>query len=190
MATKTFTTGDVLTASDTNTYLNNGGLVYVTDAAFSSSTAVNMPTGTFTTTYKNYRVILQITAASGVTAITMRFRASGSDDGNNIYRQTTLGIQSTGTTTNFLGDRTDFGLGTVSNATGGFMYSTFDVNDMAVSGFKAIGGQTSYNTGSGHFGAYTQGQLNTAKVFDSMSFIASGGFNITGRYFVYGYRNS
>ncbi len=29
MAVKTFTTGEVLTAADTNTYLNNGGLVYI-----------------------------------------------------------------------------------------------------------------------------------------------------------------
>jgi hypothetical protein len=29
MAIKTFTTGEVLTASDTNTYLANSGLVYV-----------------------------------------------------------------------------------------------------------------------------------------------------------------
>ena len=190
MAIKTFTTGEVLTASDTNTYLANSGLVYITDAAFTTTTAVNMPAATFTTAYRNFRVVLQVTASSGVTNITMRFRASGSDDNNNIYRQTTLGITSAGTTTNLLGDRTDFALGTVTNATGGFMFSTFDVNNMAVSGFKAIGGQTAYNTGSAHTGAYTQGQLNTAKVFDSMSFIASGGFNITGRYFVYGYRDS
>ena len=190
MAIKTFTTGEVLTAADTNTYLGNAGLVYVADAAFTTATAVNLPAATFTTAYRNYRVVLQITATSGVTNVTMRFRASGTDDSNNVYRQTTLGITSGGTTTNLLGDRTDFALGTVTNAAGGFMFSTFDVNNMAVSTIKAIGGQTAYNTGTAHTGAYTQGQLNTAKVFDSMSFIASGGFNMTGRYFVYGYRDS
>jgi hypothetical protein len=30
MAIKTFTSGAVLTSADTNTYLNNGGLVYIT----------------------------------------------------------------------------------------------------------------------------------------------------------------
>ena len=34
MAVKTFSTGEVLTASDTNTYLNNGGLVYITSTIF------------------------------------------------------------------------------------------------------------------------------------------------------------
>ena len=33
MAIKTFTTGEVLTASDTNTYLANAGLVYITSTA-------------------------------------------------------------------------------------------------------------------------------------------------------------
>jgi hypothetical protein len=190
MAIKTFTTGEVLTASDTNTYLANSGLVYVTDAAFTGVTSVSMPANTFTTTYKNFRVVLQVTASSGVTNITMRFRASGTDDANNIYRQTTLGVLSTGTTNNFLGDRTDFGFGSITNVTGGFLYSVFDVNDMATNSIKAIGGQTMYNNGTNHSGAYTQGQLSSAKTFDSMSFIASGGYTITGRYFVYGYRNS
>jgi hypothetical protein len=179
-----FSPGEVLTAAA----MDSIGLWKVAGASFATVTAVNLPNDTFKTTYNNYRVVLQITATSGVTDITMRFRASGSDDGNNIYRQTTLGVLSTGTAANFTGDRTNFGFGSVTNLGGGFMYATFDINNMAVSSLKAIGGQVSYNNGTNHAGNYVQGQLNTAKVFDSISFIASGGFNITGNYAVYGYR--
>jgi hypothetical protein len=165
------------------------GLVKVTSASFSAVTSISITAGTFTTLYKNYRVILDLTASSGVTNITTRFRASSVDNSSNVYRQTTLGLLSTGTAANFTGDRTDFALGSMTNASGGFLYSVFDVNNMATSGIKTIMGQTTFNNGTNHSGAYTQGQLNTSYVFDSMSFIASGGFNITGTYYVYGYRN-
>jgi hypothetical protein len=56
MAIKTFTTGEVLTASDTNTYLANSGLVYVTSGAL-SSTATNF-VGCFSSTYTNYLITL------------------------------------------------------------------------------------------------------------------------------------
>ena len=56
MAIKTFTTGEVLTASDTNTYLANSGLVYITGGSL-SSTAVNF-VGCFTSTYTNYRIVV------------------------------------------------------------------------------------------------------------------------------------
>ena len=56
MAIKTFTTGELLTASDTNTYLANSGLVYITGGAL-SSTAVNF-VGCFTSTYTDYRIVV------------------------------------------------------------------------------------------------------------------------------------
>ena len=54
MAIKTFTTGEVLTASDTNTYLANSGLVYITGGAL-SGTATDF-VGCFTSDYDNYRI--------------------------------------------------------------------------------------------------------------------------------------
>lgn len=56
MAIKTFTTGEVLTASDTNTYLANSGLVYITGGAL-SSTATNFA-GCFTSEYRDYRIVV------------------------------------------------------------------------------------------------------------------------------------
>jgi hypothetical protein len=63
MAIKTFTTGEVLTAADTNTFLTNAGLVYVTQATFTTSTAVQV-NNVFTSTYPHYRVIIIITTSS------------------------------------------------------------------------------------------------------------------------------
>lgn len=57
MAVKTFTTGEKLTTSDTNTYLNNGGLVYVTSQAVGSAVSSVTVSNAFSTTYDNYRII-------------------------------------------------------------------------------------------------------------------------------------
>ena len=75
MAIKTFTTGEVLTASDTNTYLANAGLVQITSGITVSSaggTAATVANGTvtvgtsntsvtvsgaFSSTYDAYRII-------------------------------------------------------------------------------------------------------------------------------------
>lgn len=76
MAIKTFTTGEVLTASDTNTYLANAGLVLITSGITVSSaggTAATLNNGTvtigsgntsvtlsgaFSATYDNYRIMV------------------------------------------------------------------------------------------------------------------------------------
>ena len=56
MAIKTFTTGEVLTAADTNTYLANSGLVYITQVALTSGTSVTV-SNCFSSTYNSYRVV-------------------------------------------------------------------------------------------------------------------------------------
>jgi len=63
MAVKTFVTNEVLTASDTNTYLNNGGLVYVTSASFTGATwNIN---SCFTSTMNHYRVLVEYDSPGG-----------------------------------------------------------------------------------------------------------------------------
>ena len=64
MAVKTFSTGVVLTASDTNVFLANAGLVYVSTTTFSAGATIQF-TGCFTSTYRNYRSYLDLTASAG-----------------------------------------------------------------------------------------------------------------------------
>lgn len=86
MAVKTFTTGEVLTAADTNTYLNNGGLVYITSGAPSASATINID-GIFTSTYRNYRIVLRGVASTG-TPVYLRYRAASATLTDNIYSNT------------------------------------------------------------------------------------------------------
>jgi hypothetical protein len=56
MAIKTFTTGEVLTAADTNAYLGNGGLVFVKQQTVSGNPTSMTVTDAFSATYDNYRI--------------------------------------------------------------------------------------------------------------------------------------
>ena len=84
MAVKTFTTGEVLTASDTNTYLNNGGLVYITSTTATIGTSISV-NSCYTSTYTNYRVIAQGNVGTGG-EITMRLRTGITDDSAATYK--------------------------------------------------------------------------------------------------------
>ena len=56
MAIKTFSAGSVLTAADTNTYLANSGLVYITSASLTSVT--NTFSTCFSSTYDAYKIVI------------------------------------------------------------------------------------------------------------------------------------
>jgi hypothetical protein len=54
MAIKTFTTGEVLTASDTNTYLANSGLVYIKQQTIGSGVSSVTVSDAFSASFDNY----------------------------------------------------------------------------------------------------------------------------------------
>jgi hypothetical protein len=56
MASKTFTSGEILTAADTNTYLANSGLVLVKTQTVGSGVSSVIVTDAFSATYDNYLV--------------------------------------------------------------------------------------------------------------------------------------
>lgn len=56
MAVKTFTDNTSLPASDINTYLNNGGLVYITSATVGSGVASVTVSNCFSADFDNYRI--------------------------------------------------------------------------------------------------------------------------------------
>jgi hypothetical protein len=64
MAIKTFTTGEVLTAADTNTYLANSGLVFVSSTTIGSAVATVTVTNAFSATYDSYRVMVNTTCSA------------------------------------------------------------------------------------------------------------------------------
>lgn len=99
MAIKTFTAGSVLTASDTNTYLANSGLVYVTSVTVGSGvTGVNV-SSVFSSTYSNYLISYEnIDSSVDGTGILFRFGTIASPVSTNYKFGGTLTNYATNTT--------------------------------------------------------------------------------------------
>jgi hypothetical protein len=85
MAIKTFTTGEVLTTSDTNTYLANAGLDYI--GATTLSAVSNNVTNVFSATYDSYRVVISdfYSATSTARVIGVRLLSGTTPDTSSNY---------------------------------------------------------------------------------------------------------
>jgi hypothetical protein len=71
MAVKTFTSGETLTAADTNTYLANSGLVYVTSATIGTSVSSVAVANAFNSTFDNYKIVASGGTGNTAQAIAM-----------------------------------------------------------------------------------------------------------------------
>lgn len=86
MAVKSnFASGDVLTASDVNTYLTNGGLVYV--GAATLSTVTNTISNVFSSTYDNYLVKVSGFYSNGTTTRAISLRIGTDATANYTFAQ-------------------------------------------------------------------------------------------------------
>ena len=235
---KTFATGDVLTAADTNGYLMQGvwvfasaaardaavtspqegnfcylkdtnvtqyytgsawaavggtattGLTYITGTSFSGVSSVSLPNSTFTSTYKNYAVLITITSStsSAGTAFNFRMRASGSDNtsanyswARQYYYNTASGSTGNG------GDTTFVMFESTAFARGEALINLFAPQLTERTQFTAAGYLD--QNGNTVIGGNSSGTTTVTTSYDAISFYPSNG-TITGRYEVYGYANS
>lgn len=72
MAVKTFTAGETATAADTNTYLANGGLVYVSSTSVTSGSSVTV-SNCFSSTYDAYKIVMVGGATAGNATFAFQF---------------------------------------------------------------------------------------------------------------------
>jgi hypothetical protein len=94
MAIKTFTTGEVLTASDTNTYLANSGLVFIKQQTIGNAVSSIPVTSAFSTDYDNYRIVISKTTVSAVgnsAGITINGSTGATYSSSGIYMTPTSG---------------------------------------------------------------------------------------------------
>ena len=76
MAIKTFSSGEVLTASDTNTYLANSGLVYITSQTIGSGVTSVTVSNCFSSTYDDYKIRITGGIASAVGFLSLQLNNS------------------------------------------------------------------------------------------------------------------
>ena len=187
MAIKTFTTGEVLTAADTNTYLANSGLVYVATKVF-TSTADNI-VGCFTSTYDNYRIVISNITVSLGGQLQGRMLSGTSPLSTNTYETQRLSVQSsTITAGGTAGVPTNVGyIGfTSTEASGGAGFATIEIANPMLSRY------TTWEASSVNQNAYID--INYAIVKNTTAYdgfqlrISAGTFDGTAT--VYGYRKA
>ena len=174
---------------DTSVYTalagNKSGLVLLNTTSFSGVASQSLPNDTFTSTYDNYFIYLEITARSTTSSVSVRFRASGTDKTSADYSHVTqLLLSSTGVlTTVNSSTATSIPLDTSTSPTRKHFYAGYITNPnksefttMTLTGTSIItvGSQT-----------FVSSVFNLTDVIDSLSIAASAG-NITGLIRIYG----
>jgi hypothetical protein len=184
MAFPVFAPGDVLNASD----MNAVGLWLVGSAAFTTTTGFNLPNGSFSSTYTNYRLMIRITSVAVDADFTGRMRASGTNNTDNQYSVGFAGFTNGNAASNFGGATTSFTLG--ESDTDARVAMWWDIFNPATTDKTAIFGQICYldKANTATFFRNGGGFHNVASAFDSFAFISSQ--NVTGRYWLYGYRDA
>ena len=189
MAIKTFTTGEVLTAADTNTYLANSGLTYITSGAL--STASTNFVGCFSSTYDNYRVVVQTVKTSASADISIRMLEGSTPLANNSYIWTNFGYNNNGVLIN------QVSAGLVSSIFSGLsIYSTgiqgslvFDINTPFLVKNTILMGQS-----VGYDGVWLSktlfGLQQDDQSFNGIRFTTLGAPTMTGTVTIYGYRKA
>ena len=187
MSIKTFTTGEVLTAADTNTYLANSGLVYISEHTLSINTQIN---NCFTSTYRNYCIVVNVDAHSGGAI-------------NTLARLSTGGVPvASGANYYYTGSEQGYATGasvTYSNAGASASWLTGRLNGgtpaqfiMDVLNPQSSSLNTFYKSQYTDLGFSGQvgGMYNATTSFDGIQILLAGGTSMSGKVYIYGYRTA
>ena len=181
MAIKTFTTGEVLTAADTNTYLANSGLVYVASKTFSGSGTVSC-TSFFNSTYDNYMLVMSCSsaAAGGQIVETRMMQGSTATSGGTAYKFYEAG--------NVWSGGADVTAGNGAAYWFGFRSDTFFVGTMQIQN-PYTANYTTYQTSQidAAQSVESRGVHESTTAYDGIQFKVGSG-NLGGTVTCYGYR--
>lgn len=163
----------------------NGGLTLLTTNSFSAVSSVSLPTSTFTSTYKDYRIIFTVTAVSTTSSVQLRLRASGTDNTTANYDYCRL--YASMNTPQAVGTNNDTTFGISAAAVDTASNFTLDIINPQATAMTFIAG-TLFNTNAGanQESGIVNGRFQLTDSFDAATFTCSTG-NFTGTYSVYGY---
>ena len=184
MAIKTFTTGEVLTASDTNTYLANSGLVYIKQQTVGSGVTSVTVSSAFSTDYDNYKIIYDGGSHSSSAALNLQLGSTTSGYYYayvfNQYNATTPagGGSTTGANFDSIGRGSTNGNNLACDLYGPFLSKRTGVKylgmDYLATGFNVNG----------------TGFLNDTTSYTAFTIVTPGGSMTGGTIYVYGYRKA
>jgi hypothetical protein len=178
------------TASTGLKWDNPSGLVHINTVDFTTVSAISLPNNTFTTTYENYKVKLEVNAVSADCAINMRYRASGTDNTSSAYIYGIPGIDFNGNATNRSGGATSFFINEGDLSTSGpFHFTDLEIKKPAqiVRTLHTLNFTAVKQTGE-QFGGAGGGWHNVSAAYDSLTIFPSAG-NFSGRIWIYAYKH-
>jgi hypothetical protein len=187
MATKTFTTGEVLTASDTNTYLANSGLVYIKEVTL-TGTAVNI-TSCFSASFDAYQIVISnLTNSSGGVFLNWQLLSGTTPAAGTNYNSTRISITGTTVNASYTGAATS---GNFMPFDAGKNAQSITITQPFLALWTTAFGQCNYGAGAAASQPESFGSVHTVNTsYDGIRLI-SGAFNFTsGKAIVYGYRQS
>ena len=169
--------------------VGKSGLNFISSTTFTTAASVSLPVGTFSSTYFNYLVLVNLTAASTNIALTGRLRIAGADNTAASYATILTG---------FGGNNTAYNVGN-SSQTSFTLRSTNSSPDYSASftfmnPFDALRTHILTQIASNDPGVALVGSsgvltFDATTSFDSFSIICNTG-TISGTVKVYGYANS
>jgi hypothetical protein len=160
------------------------GLNLISTGSFTTASTISLPDNTFTSTYRNYRLILEFTATNS-NYLQLRLRASGSDNTTSNYSSTYAYYYygSNGISADDRAQGATIWSRMGYTETSGNHNGTFDIYQPQEAKQTNINGLWN-RSGSG--GAIPIGTFGATTQFDSLSIIAAAG-TFTGNYSIYGY---
>ena len=203
MAIKTFTTGEVLTASDTNTYLANSGLVAVTPSAVTNGTiisgtasaTVNATQSTvvlkdvFSSTFDSYRVVISnLTMSSTIAGTNILFKLhDGTNPANSNYNWAFIRLDIAAGVSAVSSGALDANGVIIGSGTGDKFGTSFDVVNPNIASHTLFPFISRVNISTGYM--YTgAGMHQTSTAYTSLQLAPSTGTITGGTITVYGYR--
>ena len=164
------------------------GLVYITGASFTSATTISMATGVFTSTYKTYQVVFQLTSGADC-QMSVRVNNAGSPRTGSNYYGSSQRFPYTGAT-----EITQTSGGTSINIGANSTSRLYSANMFIFNPIESTTRTTYSLTGYGSDNANSYASLNgggnyhIAEANDGLTWIA--GAAVTGFYRVYGLTES
>jgi len=165
------------------------GLVFITGAAFSAQSTVSMAAGTFTSTYKNYQVFLDITSVSAQLQVSVRVNNAGTPRAGTSYFWGTGVFRTDGQYSGVGGGNSSTPQIVGADGTRGYggLLAVFDPTN--ASSYTQVTASGNGNISGVNGSIYGGSSYSGAEAHDGLTFVTSTG-NMTGFYRVYGMSES
>ena len=168
------------------------GLTFISSATFSVASTVSLPANSFSATYQQYKIVLNLTATTNASSLSLRMRASGTDYSGAQYHRGVANINSSGTIDSSGpsgASGTSWNLaynGSVDPSVGEVtLFSPNEaVNTYYISSFSGVNSNSTAVAVS-----YGGGKVYQTTQYDSATFLVSAG-TMSGTYRLYGLANS